>query len=48
MKYIFAFFTTLALIVVGGFIYIYSQIRFDAYAIIDYKPKLTTQIFDRH
>jgi penicillin-binding protein 1A len=48
MKYIFALFLTMILAVAGGFIYIYSQIRFDAYAIIDYKPKLTTQIFDRH
>ncbi|MDX1808756.1 MAG: PBP1A family penicillin-binding protein [Sulfurospirillaceae bacterium] len=31
-----------------GFLYMYSQIRFDAYKIIDYKPKLTTQIFDRN
>ena len=48
MKYIIPFFFTMALVLAGGFIYIYSQVRFDAYAIIDYKPKLTTQIFDRH
>ena len=32
----------------GGFLYIYSLVRFDAYSIIDYKPKLTTQIYDRN
>ena len=48
MKYIIAFFFSVALAAIGGFIYVYSQIRFDAYAIIDYKPKLTTQIYDRH
>ena len=38
----------LVLTVVAGLLYVYAQIRFDAYGIIDYKPKLTTQIFDRH
>jgi penicillin-binding protein 1A len=31
-----------------GFLYLYSNVRFEAYKIIDYKPKLTTQIFDRN
>lgn len=31
-----------------GLIFLYTQIRFDAYKIIDYTPKLTTQIFDRN
>ncbi|MDY0237585.1 MAG: PBP1A family penicillin-binding protein [Campylobacterales bacterium] len=48
MRYLFVFFTISVIFVVGGFIYIYSQIRFDAYSIIDYKPKLTTQFFDRN
>jgi penicillin-binding protein 1A len=48
MKYIIAFVFIVALMLGGGFVYVYSQIRFDAYTIIDYKPKLTTQIFDRH
>ncbi len=34
--------------VLMGFIFLYAQIRFDAYKIIDYTPKLTTQIFDRN
>ena len=29
-------------------IFLYTQIRFDAYKIIDYAPKLTTQIYDRN
>jgi len=48
MKYLITLFVVGILAVFGGFIYIYSQVRFDAYAIIDYKPKLTTQIYDRH
>ena len=48
MRYIYVFITISVIFVVGGFIYIYSQIRFDAYSIIDYKPKLTTQFFDRN
>ena len=35
-------------VVLGGLLYIYSQIRFEAYKIIDYKPKISTQIFDRN
>lgn len=48
MKYILAFLFLIASILVGGFIYVYSEVRFNAYHIIDYKPKLTTQIFDRN
>ncbi|MBE3608941.1 transglycosylase domain-containing protein [Campylobacter californiensis] len=48
MKYILWIFFAGALALGGGFVYIYSQVRFDAYSIIDYKPKLTTQIFDRN
>ena len=43
------FFT--AFIFIGIFIwliYLYSQIRFDVEKIVDYKPKLTTQFFDRN
>ena len=36
------------IVLCGGFLYIYSLVRFDAYSIIDYKPKLTTQIYDRN
>lgn len=32
----------------AGLVYIYSQVRFEAYKILDYKPKLTTQIYDRN
>ena len=48
MKYFIGLIFTTALLVVIGFFYIYSNVRFDAYKIIDYKPRLTTQIFDRN
>lgn len=48
MRYILIFLFTCAAIFGGAFLYVYSQIRFNAYDIIDYKPKLTTQIFDRN
>ena len=48
MKYILAFIFIVAISLGGAFLYFYSQVRFDAYSIIDYKPKLTTQIFDRN
>jgi penicillin-binding protein 1A len=36
------------ILLVVGFLYLYSNVRFDAYKIIDYKPRLSTQIFDRN
>ena len=48
MKYILAFIFVVAVALGGAFLYFYSQVRFDAYTIIDYKPKLATQIFDRN
>ena len=48
MKYFISFLMLLFAVFVVAFVYIYSQVRFDAYKIIDYNPKLTTQIFDRN
>jgi len=48
MKYFIGLIITAAILGVVGFFYIYSNVRFDAYKIIDYKPRLTTQIFDRN
>ncbi len=48
MKYFISFIFAVAILVASGFLYLYSNIRFDAYKIIDYKPRLTTQIFDRN
>ena len=48
MKYIITIFLTGVFIVLAGLVYIYSQVRFDAYKIIDYNPKLSTQIYDRN
>ncbi len=48
MKYLFSFFIIVVLVVLGGLFYIYSEVRFDAYKIIDYKPDLSSQIYDRN
>ncbi len=48
MKYILSLLLTVVVLGFIGFLYLYSNVRFDAYKIIDYKPKLTTQIFDRN
>ena len=48
MKYILMLLFCAGIALCGGFLYIYSLVRFDAYSIIDYKPKLTTQIYDRN
>ncbi len=48
MKYVVTIFFTATFLVAGGLIYLYSQVRFDAYKIIDYSPKLSTQIYDRN
>ncbi len=48
MKYLVTIFFTGVFLVAAGLIYLYSQVRFDAYKIIDYNPKLSTQIYDRN
>jgi len=48
MKYLITIFFTGVFVVTAGMIYLYSQVRFDAYKIIDYNPKLSTQIYDRN
>jgi len=48
MKYLVTIFFTGVFVVAAGLIYLYSQVRFDAYKIIDYNPKLSTQIYDRN
>lgn len=48
MKYIVTIIFAAGMITIAALIYLYSQIRFDAYKIIDYNPKLSTQIFDRN
>ena len=48
LKYIISFFIII-IVGVGAFLLkVYSDIRFEAYKIINYSPKLTTQIFDRN
>lgn len=48
MKYLITIFLAGVLVVFGVLIYFYSLVRFDAYKIIDYNPRLSTQIYDRH
>ncbi|AOO65817.1 penicillin-binding protein 1A [Sulfurospirillum halorespirans] len=48
MKYIITILTMLGFAAVMAIIFLYAQIRFDADKIIDYNPKLTTQIYDRN
>ena len=48
MKYFLSIIFTGIVLSFVGFLYLYSNIRFEAYKIIDYKPDLTTQIFDRN
>ncbi len=48
MKYFLSIVFTGIILLFVGFLYLYSNIRFEAYKIIDYKPDLTTQIFDRN
>lgn len=46
MRYILMFLFFVAICLGAGFLYVYNEVRFNAYNIIDYKPKLTTQIYD--
>jgi penicillin-binding protein 1A len=48
LKKIFLAFVLLGLGLLIWLITLYSQIRFDINKIVDYKPPLTTQFFDRH
>ncbi len=48
MKYLMGFFGVLGACLIAFAFYIYSQVRFDAYKIIDYKPNISTQIYDRN
>jgi penicillin-binding protein 1A len=48
LKKIFLVFVLLGLGLLIWLITLYSQIRFDINKIVDYKPPLTTQFFDRH
>lgn len=48
MKYLFSFFGIVGVLAVGFVIYIYSEVRFDAYKIIDYKPEISSQIYDKN
>ncbi|MBL0687081.1 MAG: transglycosylase domain-containing protein, partial [Sulfurospirillum sp.] len=48
MRYFIVIFFTGILVVGAGLIYLYSQVRFDAYKIIDYQPELSTQLYDKN
>lgn len=48
LKYILGFFILIGLAALAGLIYLYSSIRFDIDKIVDYKPTITTQFYDRN
>ena len=48
MKYILGFFTLIGAAIVLWLMFLYTQLRFDIDKIVDYKPNLTTQIFDKN
>lgn len=48
MRIIVSFIMLLIIAVFSFLMYLYSEVRFDAYKIINYAPKLSTQIFDRN
>lgn len=48
MKYIFGLLSVILLSFCGWLIYIYMNIRFDIEKIINYKPNLTTQFYDKN
>ncbi len=48
MKYILGFFTIITCAIIAGLVYLYLEVRFDAYKIIDYKPEISSQIYDRN
>ncbi|PHO12042.1 penicillin-binding protein [Malaciobacter halophilus] len=47
MKYILSFFTIIGLAICAWLLYLYSHIRFELDKVINYNPRLTTQIFDK-
>ena len=48
MKYILGFFAFLGASILVWLMFLYSQIRFDIDKIVDYKPNLTTQFYDKN
>ncbi|MFA6789841.1 MAG: penicillin-binding protein, partial [Arcobacteraceae bacterium] len=48
MKYILGFFTLIGAAILLWLMFLYTQLRFDIDKIVDYKPNLTTQFFDKN
>jgi penicillin-binding protein 1A len=48
MKYILGFFSLVGVAILVWIMFLYAQIRFDLEKIVDYKPNLTTQLFDKN
>lgn len=48
MKYILGFFSLIGVAILVWIMFLYAQIRFDLEKIVDYKPNLTTQLFDKN
>lgn len=48
MKYVLGFFSLVGVAILVWIMFLYAQIRFDLEKIVDYKPNLTTQLFDKN
>ena len=48
IKKLFILFSIISIAIIIWLVVLYSQIRFDIQKIVDYKPNLTTQFFDKH
>ncbi len=48
MKYVLGFFTLIGIAVLTWLLYLYNEIRFDIDKVVNYKPPLTTQFFDKN
>ena len=48
LKYFISIIVIFTLVVFGWLIYLYSQIRFDIDSIVNYKPQLTTRLYDKN
>ena len=48
MKYVLGFFAVIGFAVLFWILFLYNQIRFDIDKVIDYKPPLTTQFYDKN
>lgn len=48
MKYLYSLFLVFLAVLSAAVLYFYTEIHFEANTLIDYKPQLTTQVYDRN